>query len=258
MPLRARFLACLLLADALRFAAAAELVVVIESPPFPLETRLAAPPVLAALVVSSESPAFVLDTRVSGGHSTLATLVVMAESSAFTLDTRLAAPPALAALVVSAESPAFVLDTRLSGGNSTLATLVVMAESGAFTLDTRLATGSPILATLVVTVESGAFTLDTRLSGRREDLIVQFESPPFELNTLWIGIRKISRARNSLLELFWPTNAAEFPFHPQGADAPLNPPLTWQNLPDPITESGGYFRVPLAPDSTNHYFRLKL
>lgn len=232
MLTRAQSLALLLLAAALPSAPAQELVVVVESPVFPLDTRLVVGSGLPELVVTVESPAFTLDTRLATG-STLPGLVVTAESAAFTLDTRLSTGSVLAGLVVTAESPAFTLDTRLAGSN-------------------------PTLGTLVVTAESGAFTLDTRLAGRLEDLIVEEVSPAFSLNTMWIGIRRIARTRDSPLELFWTTNAAEFPFHPQWAPPPLTESLPWQDVTNPVSESGGFFRAVLSPEGSERYFRLKL
>jgi hypothetical protein len=184
-------------------------------------------------------------------------LVVVVESPVFALDTRLSAGSGSSALVVTATSDAFTLDTRLSTG-STSSSLVVTAESPAFTLDTRLTGGNPILAALVVTAESGTFALDTRLAGRREDLIVQAVSPAFALNTMWVRLRKLTRAPLGPLELYWTTNAAEFPFRPQVTDPPLGPASIWQDVTDPVTESGGLYRVPVTPSGTNRYFRLKL
>src|SRR5882724_11020224 len=89
-------------------------------------------------------------------------------------------------LVVAVESAAFALDTSLSGGSNT-SVLAGTAASPAFTLDTRLAGGNPTPSPLVVTAESGAFVLNTRLAGFG-NLIVESGSPPFDLNTMWIGI----------------------------------------------------------------------
>lgn len=85
MITRAQSLAILLLAAVLRPGMAQELVVVVES------------------------PSFTVDTRLAGGSPVLAGLVVTATSGAFTLDTRLAARPEY--LIVETVSPAFELNT---------------------------------------------------------------------------------------------------------------------------------------------------
>jgi hypothetical protein len=182
-------------------------------------------------------------------------LVVVIESPAFLLDTHLSSGARTPALVVSTESPVFTLDTRLSTG-STLSNLVQTAESPAFTLDTRLGGSDPTVATLVVSAESAAFVLDTRLVGPLQALIVQAISPSFELNTMWIGIRRTARASGSPVELFWPTNAPGF--CPQWALPPLRPSMLWQDVTNNISESGGFYRTPLNPEGTEIYFRLKL
>ena len=230
MITRAQILALLLLGTVLPSAIAQELVVVVES------------------------PTFKLDTRSSGGGATTG-LVVTAASPAFTLDTRLSAGPAIGGLVVASESPAFILDTRLAGG-SAVSALVVTAESPAFTLDTRLAGGSPILAALVVSAESAAFVLDTRLAARLDYLIAQAVSPAFELNTMWVRLRLAARTAGSPVELYWPTNAPGF--YPQSAPAPLRASMPWQNLTNTVGESGGFYRTLLDPEGTGRYFRLKL
>jgi hypothetical protein len=156
---------------------------------------------------------------------------------------------------VAAESLTFTLDTRLSTG-SIVSGLVVAAESPTFTLDTSLAGSNPILGTLVVAAESASFVLDTRLVGPLEALIVQAVSPAFELNTMWIGIRRTARASGSPVELYWPTNAPGF--YPQFALPPLRPSMQWENVNGTISESGGFYRTPLSPEGTELYFRLKL
>ena len=214
----------------MRFAVVHELVVVVESPSFTLDTRLASGSGTAALVVPAVSPAFTLDTRLILG-STHSGLVVSAESPAFTLDTRLSSASPVLALIVTAESPAFTLDTRLAGGNSALAALVVPAQSSAFALDTRLA--GPLAA-----------------------LIVQAISPPFELNTMWVGIRRTTRGAPSPVELYWPTNAPGF--HLQFAVPLLEPSTRWMEVTNTVSESGGLYRVILNPGGAESYFRLKL
>lgn len=157
-------------------------------------------------------------------------------------------------LVVIVESPAFALDTRLASGSGTAA-LVVTTVSPAFTVDTRLSSGSP-LSGLVVTAQSAAFALDTRLAGTEDDLIVHAVSPPFTLNTMWVGIRRTARVTGNAVELYWPTNAPGF--HLQFA-APLPGPSTlWMDVTNAVSESGGLFRIILNPASDEHYFRLKL
>lgn len=182
-------------------------------------------------------------------------LVVVVESPGFTLDTRLSARSALSALAVTAESPSFTLDTGISSGPA-LPTLLVTAESPTFTLDTRLTEGNPSLAALVVTAESAAFVLDTRLAGRPEYLIVQAVSPAFELNTMWLGIRKTARALGSPVDLYWPTNAPGFRL--QSASPSLGPSAQWMDVATPPSESGGLNHVPLDPADSHRYFRLKL
>ncbi|MEY2410623.1 MAG: hypothetical protein QOF48_3293 [Verrucomicrobiota bacterium] len=139
MLTRTHSLALLLLVVALPRAAAQELVVVVES------------------------PAFILNTRLSSG-SALSGLVVMAESAAFTLNTRLSPASEFAGLVLAAASPTFTLDTRLAAGNPTLAALVVSTESGAFILNTRQAAR---LEALIVEAVSPAFSLNTMWIGIR-------------------------------------------------------------------------------------------
>src|SRR5262245_16775814 len=102
MRSRAQSLALLLLGAGARFTGAQELMVVVESPSFTLNTRLA-------------------------GNANTTALVVSAESSAFTLDARLSTGFASPALVETEESPAFTLDTRLADDNPSLAVLVVTA-----------------------------------------------------------------------------------------------------------------------------------
>jgi hypothetical protein len=230
MKTRTKALAFLALVAALRSATAQELVVIVESPAFTLDTRLASGSDTAVLVVTAASPPFTLDTRLSV-ESALSALVVTAESLAFTLDTRLSSGSTHSAFVVTAESPGFTLDTRLAGGNSTL-------------------------AALVVTAESAAFALDTRLAGRIDALIVQAVSPAFTLNTMWVGIRTTAPVAGSLIELYWPTNAPGFRL--QLADPPLGPSALWLDVPNSVSESGGLYRVLLNPAGSDHYFRLKL
>jgi hypothetical protein len=230
MLTRAQSLALLLLlAAAVPITRAQELVVTVESSFFPLDTRLSIGSGPSPLVVAVESPAFTLDTRLVAGN----------DPSVF---------------VTTATSPAFTLDTRLSIRADSSA-LVVTAESAAFTVDTRLAGSNPLVATLVVAAESGAFTLDTRLAERRGDLIITAISPAFELNTMWVRLRKLARAFNSPMELYWTTNAPEF--HPQVTDPPLGPASIWRDITDPVTESGGLNRIPVAPDRAQRHFRLK-
>jgi len=141
------------------------LVVMFESPVFPLDTRIASGSSPSNLVVQFDSPVFAVDTRLSISSGSLTALVVQVESPVFVLDTRISTGnESLISLVVRAESPVFVIDTRLTSGGSSLAALVVQAESAAFTLDTRLSAGSGNLASLVVQVESPVFALDTRLT----------------------------------------------------------------------------------------------
>ena len=230
MITRAQILALLLLGMVLQSATAQQLVVVVES------------------------PAFRLDTRLSSGSDTTG-LVVTAASPAFTLDTRLSVGAAIGGLVVTAESPAFTLDTRLASG-PTPSTLVVTVESPAFTLDTRLSCGNPILAALVVSAESAAFVLDTRLAARLDYLIVEAVSPAFELNTMWVRLRLAARAAGSPVELYWPTNAPGF--YPQSAPPPLRPSMPWQNMTNTVGEAGGFYRTLLDPAGAGRYFRLKL
>jgi hypothetical protein len=157
-------------------------------------------------------------------------------------------------LVVIVESPAFALDTRLASGSGTAA-LVVTTVSPAFTVDTRLSTGSP-LSGLVVTAQSAAFALDTRLAGTEDDLIVHAVSPPFTLNTMWVGIRRTARTAGSAVELYWPTNAPGF--HLQFADPLLGPSTLWMDVTNAASESGGLYRVFVNPAGGESYFRLKL
>ena len=231
MMTRAQSFALLLLGTVLPSAIAQELVVVVESPPF------------------------MVDTRSSSSGSDTSGLVVTAASPAFTLDTRLSVGAAIGGLVVTAESPAFTLDTRLASG-PTPSTLVVTAESPAFTLDTRLSCGNPILAALVVSAESAAFVLDTRLAARLDYLIVEAVSPAFELNTMWVRLRLAARAAGSPVELYWPTNAPGF--YPQSAPPPLRPSMPWQNMTNTVGEAGGFYRTLLDPAGAGRYFRLKL
>jgi len=129
--------------------------------------------------------------------------------------------------------------------------LVVSVESPAFRLDTRLAAG-PALSPLVTTVESGTFVLDTRQAGFG-NLIVPAVSPPFQLNTMWIGIRNTASMQ---FELYWSTNAPGF--HPQWAAPPIRPSIQWQDMTNSVSESDGLFRVQVNPEGTSRYFRLKL
>jgi hypothetical protein len=157
-------------------------------------------------------------------------------------------------LVVLVESPLFILDAHLSNGPSPAA-LVVASESSGFTLDTRLSTGS-IRSGLVVTAESAAFVLDIRLVGPLKALIVQAQSPACELNTMWIGIRRTARGFGTPVELYWTTNAPGF--YPQSAEPPLRSSMHWVDLTNTISETSGFYRIPLSPDATERYFRLKL
>src|SRR5436190_7234227 len=133
--------------------------------------------------------------------------------------------------------------------------LVVAVESAAFALDTRLSVGNDA-SVLVVSATSSAFTLNTSLAGPLEALIVQSASLPFDLNTMWIGIRNAARMSGSPLELFWSTNAPGF--HPQWALPPLRTTVLWQDMTNSVTESGGFYRILLNPGTTERYFRLKL
>jgi hypothetical protein len=157
-------------------------------------------------------------------------------------------------LAVAVESPAFALDTRLPGSGGATAQ-VVEATSPAFTLDTRPSAGSTLSDT-VMTVESPAFALDTRLAGRLDALIVRSVSPTFEVNTMWLGIRRTGRTAGSPVELYWPTNAPGF--YPQSALPPLQPLMLWRNMTNAVNESGGLYRSQFSPDEPERYFRLKL
>lgn len=154
-------------------------------------------------------------------------------------------------LVVSVESPAFRLDSQLATGPG-LSPLVTTVESSIFVLDTRLSVGNDA-SVLVVSATSSAFTLNTGLIGPLEALIVPAVSPPFQLNTMWIGIRNTASMQ---LELYWSTNAPGF--HPQWAAPPIRPSIQWQDMTNSVSESGGLFRVQLNPEGNARYFRLKL